>query len=424
MCDPYEGDRMREGPPGARAVGDPNLAGRGRLQPELASAWLEGFDPASVSPETHLFARELGYDLSSLAPPPMAAVGKGLDDLFATARELLTTYRMPADLDAVEGHRFLLRMLAAGNDLFIEHGDPDFPAFHHGEGPTRKMFADCPDTDYLRAPIRLGAGRCYVVSGHVPPGTTYVGMLLYGRGGRIGNRLADGAFVQPDGGFEVRISTESQEGTWLKADGDETAVFVRQYFHDRGAQAPITVRIRLEGPRPEPTPLQPERLALGLELSRRNLQAVFKRTVEAWKMASVAALNRFIPIGGEQLFPTPDNTYLVCWYRIGQDQMLLVRGRRPAARYVSFCLYNAWMESLDYERLPVCLNDRQLVTDAEGNYELMVSHRDFGSPNRLDPAGHLAGYLLIRCLLPEGEIPTPSVEVRYEREWPGAVTRE
>ena len=37
VLDPYEGDRMREGPPGARAVGDPNMAGRGKIEPELAT---------------------------------------------------------------------------------------------------------------------------------------------------------------------------------------------------------------------------------------------------------------------------------------------------------------------------------------------------------------------------------------------------
>lgn len=413
MCDPYEGDRMRDGPPGARAVGDPNLAGRGKLQPELATSWLEGFDPTTVSPDTHLLAKELGYDLSGLAPPPMTRVATELDALFHTAQALVHDHRMPADLDAVEGYRFLLRMLSASTDLFVEHGDGDHPHFEHAEGPTRKMFADNPDADYWRAPLRLGPGRVYVVRGRVPPGTTYVGMLLYGKGGRVAHHLADRDFVGPDGRFEVRIATEPQPGTWLHAHGDETAVFVRQYFHDRATQTPVELDI--EAPPAEPTTLTPERMSRSLELARRNLAAVFKRTVETWKIASVGALNRFIAIGGEGLFPTPDNSYVVCWYRMGADQVVLVRGTMPKARYVSFCLYNVWMESLDYTQRTICLNDRQVVRDGD-QYELVLSHDDLGHPNRLDPAGHLAGYLLVRCLLAEGEIPLPSVEVRYARE--------
>lgn len=418
MLDPYEGDRMRDGPPGARAVGDPNLAGRGRLQPELADSWLSGFDPASVSPETHLLARELGYDLSSLPPPPITHVTLAMNALFDAARDIEAKMRMPSDLDAVEGRRFLMRMLAASVDLFVEHGDANHPRFEHAEGPTRKMFADNPDADYWRAPIDVRGDRAYVVRGNVPVGTTYVGVLLYGRGGRIGAHLADGAFVRRDGSFEIRISRAPAHGPWLQAQGDETAVFVRQYFVDRDRQAPVELSIEVEGGEIS-GPLSAGELARGLERARRNLEAVFTRTLETWKMASVALLNRFVQLSGDSLFPTPDNTYLACWYRIGADQLMIVRGRVPKARYYSICLYNAWMESLDYRRHRISLNHHQLEVDEEGFFELILSHRPFAHPNRLDSCGHLAGYLLIRVLLPEEEILAPRIDVRYEREWPG-----
>ena len=417
LLDPYEGDRMREGPPGARAVGDPNMAGRGRIDPMLATKWLDGFDPASVSPETHALARELGYDLGALAPPPITQVTIAMNALWDTERELESRIRVPSDLDAVEGRRFLLRMVSASLDFFVEQGDPDHPSFHHAEGPSRKSFADCPDADYLRAPIRLGPGRAYRVCGKVPAGTTYVGILLYGKGGRVGNRMTDTAFVAADGTFDVVVSTEPRQGTWLRGDGDETAVIVRQYFTDRARQAPISVSVTLEGASPSDAPLDPTALARGLSRARRNLEAAYTRTVEAHKMASVMALNRFVPIGGEQLFPTPDNQYLVCWYRMGKDQMALVRGRLPAARYVSFTLYNAWMESLDYTRSRVSLNHVQIVAEPDGSYEICLAQVDPGHRNWLDTTGHDAGYLLLRTLLPEDALPVPVLEIRYSREW-------
>ena len=85
----------------------------------------------------------------------------------------------------------------------------------------------------------------------------------------------------------------------------------------------------------------------------------------AWPRASTAALNQFIEIPGEGLFPTPDNKYRVCWYRFGHDQLFFVRGKLPAARYFSFALYNVWLESLDYKHRPVKLNHSQIVCDAE-----------------------------------------------------------
>ncbi len=421
VLNPYEGDRMRDGPPGARAVGDPNMAGRGRIEPELATRWLEGFDPASVSPETHTLARELGYDLGALPPPPIAAVTVAMNALFDAARALEGAIRMPADLDAVEGRRFLLRMVSASVDLFVEEGDVDAPRFHHSESATRKMFADNPDADYLRAPIRLGPGRRYRVWGEVPAGTVYVGILLYRRGGQVGNRLSDTAFVRPGGAFEVWITSEEDpciggDRTCLLGGGDETAVMVRQYYTDRASQPPITLQIERVGASREIGRLEPLAMAKGLERARRNLEAVFKRTLEGYTFASQMALNRFVALDGAQFFPTPDNAYLLCWYRIGDDQVMIVNGRLPKARYFSFTLYNAWMESLDYTRARVSLNHTQLHPDAEGNFELCLSSQDPGHPHWLNTTGHGAGYLLARSLLPEEPLPVPTITVRYARE--------
>ncbi len=425
MAQPYEGDRMRDGPPGARAVGDPNLAGRGKLEPELATKWLEGFDPASVSPETHGLARALGYDLSSLPPPPISAVSEAMRNLFQRAIEIEQNLVVPDDLDALEGRRFLSRMVAQSLDLFVEESDADRPAFAHAESPTRKMFADNPDADYFRAPLRFAPGADaapstdrYRVWGKLAPGTVYVGMLLYGKGGRTAARLADRHFARADGSFEVWISAAKPEGvadgSWLKADGDETAIFARQYYTDRGVQPPVELHIERHGPVAEDR-LDPAGLAKRYTLARRNLDGVFTRTAEARKMAQSAALNRFIPIGGEALFPTPDNSYLVMWYRMGRDQRLFIRGEAPVARYWSFVLYNTWMESLEYRHHRVHRNHAQITTEA-GRYEVCVGHADPGHPNFIATTGHLAGYVVLRCLLPEGDIPVPQVEIRYDRE--------
>lgn len=413
LLHPYDGDRMREGPPGARAVGDPNLAGRGAIDPALATKWLEGFDPASVSPATHALARELGYDLGAMEAPPIAAVTASLGALLDTARRLEAEIRVPADLDMVEGRRFLLRMVSASVDLFVEEGDPDRPRFHHAEGPARKMFADNPDADYWRAPVRLGEGRSYRVHGRVPPGTTYAGFLLYRKGGRVGARLRDDQVVGPDGRFDFVVG--AHEGAALRGEGDETAVMVRQYFCDRRQEAPISLAIEYLGT-PGGDAVDPRRLARALDLARRNLEAVFKRTVETHAMASRGALNRFLSLGGEDLFPTPDNAYQACWYRFGADQVMLVRGRLPRARYFSACLYNAWLESLEYRSHQVCLNHRQIRADADGRFELCLAHEPVRHEHWLDTTGHHAGYLVLRALLPEGAVEAPSIEVRYRRE--------
>lgn len=415
---PYEGDRMRDGPRGARAIGDPNMAGHGAIKPELADRWLSGYDPRRATPATRTLAAKLGYDLDAMALPPVAQLSDAVGTLFQTATELERSIQLPMDLDATEGRRFLLRMVSASVDTFVENGDPDHPFFEHAEGPTRKMFADNPDADYMRAPIRVDGAQVYRLWGRIPPGTLYTGVLLYGKGGRVSHRLVDQQLgADADGNFELRISKQEQPGVWLRADGDETAVFVRQYYTDRRHQAAVELHIEPLHEVSTAGSLRTPDLTRKVVLAERMLRRVWERTVETWKMASNMALNRFIEVPGEGLFPTPDNHYRVCWYRFGADQMMFVRGRLPNARYSSFTLYNAWMESLDYTRHRVALNHAQIQTDDQGNFELCIAHRDHGHPNTLLTVGHHAGYLLLRVLLPDGELPDLSIQVLYEREW-------
>jgi hypothetical protein len=310
-------------------------------------------------------------------------------------------------LEAVEGRRFLLRILAASVESFVENNDVDRPIFEQAESPSRKMFADCPDTDYLSAPINMGEGRTYRLSGRFPPGTLYVGFLLYGRGGRIGNHLSDQELtLDSDGGFEVLISTEHQSGNWLRADGDETLVMVRQYFSNRATQAPIDLSIEFLGEARPPAPLDANSLARQVGGAERMLKAVFERTLFAHQMASSAGSNIIIKIPEDRLFPTPDNTYLIARFRLDGEQRLVLRGKLPVARYFSVTLYNAWLESYDYQRHQISLNHDQIECDADGSFSITIASKQVDGPNQLDTAGHDEGYVVVRALLLDGDMPT------------------
>jgi len=149
------------------------------------------------------------------------------------------------------------------------------------------------------------------------------------------------------------------------------------------------------------------------------LRAVFERTAAVGPAARTALLNRFAELPGEGLFPTPDNRYVACWYRFGPDQVMVVRGQLPSARYFGLSLCNVWLESLDYVEHPRSnLNHTQIVAGADGAFEVVLAHRDPGHPNWMDVAGHGAGYLLARHLLPVGPLAQLSAQVMYEHELP------
>ena len=134
---------------------------------------------------------------------------ESLNKLWQTAAELEQSTNIPQELDAIEGRRFLLRILSASVDAFVEYIDVNRPAFRHSESAHRKMFGDCPDADYLQAPIDLRNGRSYRVKGQIPKDTVYVGVMLYGRGGRMGVRLTDKELnADNEGNFELQIPSK------------------------------------------------------------------------------------------------------------------------------------------------------------------------------------------------------------------------
>ena len=339
-------------------------------------------------------------------------ITQALNALTKSILNLEKTTNIPQELDAVEGRRFLLRMLSASVDSFVENIDADRPQFRHSEGPHRKMFGDCPDADYLQAPIDLRNGRNYRVRGKIPKGTNYVGVMLYGRGGRIGVCLTDEQLaIDNDDRFEVLISANPEDNPVLLGDGDEHLVMVRQYFTNRNTQPPMELEVEFLGDIAELKPLNSTWLAKRIELSRRMLESIFMRTLDAYQRTSNFSKNKFVDVPVDLLFPTPDNTYKICWYELEADQMIIVSGILPKARYFSFTFYNVWLESYDYTRHQVILNHDQIELDEKGRFEIFVGKNDNDHANWLDTAGHNSGYLVARSLLLEDTHPEFDVKL-------------
>jgi len=135
------------------------------------------------------------------------------------------------------------------------------------------------------------------------------------------------------------------------------------------------------------------------------LKAIFKRTLFAHQMASSAGSNIIIQIPEDRLFPTPDNIYRVARFSMKGAQRLVLRGKLPVARYFSVTLYNAWLESYDYQRHQISLNHDQIECEADGSFSITIAPEEATGPNRLDTAGHDEGYVIIRALLLDGEMP-------------------
>ena len=53
------------------------------------------------------------------------------------------------------------------------------------------------------------------------------------------------------------------------------------------------------------------------------LESIFSRTLDAYQRMSKFPKNTFVDIPVDLLFPTPDNSYKVCWYDMKNNNELI-----------------------------------------------------------------------------------------------------
>ena len=320
-------------------------------------------------------------------------------------------------LETAEGFRFLTRLYVATAEMFLENGDRSRPAFTRLMTPTRKFFGDNPDTIYDYAPL---SGRQRFRIKGTRGACLYLSFCVYGGAfagqgqNRIVSNIADSEMeIAEDGTFEIILSAEEQPGNWLRLEPDATSIVARQYFHDRGREAPATYTIERIGSSGTPDPLSDSGVA-----DRLRSMGTFVRFAAgaSSRVAAVVASrpNEFTLNSNESVtafFPTPDNEYVAGWYRLGRDEALLVEGTPPRARYWSATLMNRWMESLEYRYHPISINDAHARLEPDGSFRLVVAHADPKVPNWLDTAGHREGYILLRSLQSEAPVSPPRCRV-------------
>ena len=79
------------------------------------------------------------------------------------------------------------------------------------------------------------------------------------------------------------------------------------------------------------------------------------------------------------------------------DEALLIEmDKKPDGAYWSFQLGDVWSRSLDFTSRQSSLNDLEALPDADGKLRIVVSNRDPGLANWLDPCGRIEGTVVFR----------------------------
>lgn len=341
------------------------------------------------------------------------ADASAFDDLLKLLRRYERKFRwrrlLTRDNEFAEGYSAMLDLLAVGLDCYI-HNSPDAPIFVRLVSPIRKIGGDNADALYYFAPLRPGAR--YTVEGTLG-GAAYLAFTTYGgetpkKFHIVDNTSTPEVKIEEDGTFQLHITPDASEqgANVLHADATTSCLIVRRYFLDKDTMVkdPGVQAIAAEQP-PAPPPL-----LSGDEMGRRirNLEQFLR----GWFKITPIPLPPIPPAYNKMSPPrqasadsghwsTPDNIHSFGFFKLADDEALVIQGRSPECVYWSAHLWNPYLQTYDYTSYPCALSSSEVELDEDGSWELMVSHRDPGHPNWISTTGHPRGFVYFRWLKAE-----------------------
>ncbi len=325
--------------------------------------------------------------------------------------------------DFAEARRALLHNLMHGLESWLE-ADPARPFFTGFINQHKKLLGDNPDARYFTAVI--DGEHSYRIRGNLA-GATYTSFTIEMGAGAdnsgIGPTLNDTEFkADSDGNYEIIVSRDKAEGNWLPLPAGASSITSRHYYErkvsinrERMHHIPLEITNRQAvAPRGAPTDA-------GIAAGIRRVTAFVRgstipmnqgmdlpwvsRTPNRFKPPSDNASNENIT------YAAKDNVYAMAPFLLQPNQALVIRGRFPRCRFANVVLFNRFLQTLNYEERTISLNRAQAVTDAAGNFEMVVAHRDPGRANWLDTEGRPFGIIFWRFQLPEEALQPLETEV-------------
>ncbi len=301
-----------------------------------------------------------------------------------------------------EGLRYLTRLTRGGLEAFVEYSDPAFPVLRRMAHETVKLGADNPDNYYLNA--QISGKYSYRLTGK-RNSVHYLGFFTQnGNYGTTGGLSPCGILehqdmkLEKDGSFEIILSKTPEGKNWLKVEDNTTMVMVRQTFFDRFSETPAEVSIENLDGRSSPDPITPAMIDEGLRtasiftagasLMFARWAAGFRKHPNQLPLFDAQTSNA---AGGD-----PNITYYHSYWKLSDNESLVIEVMPPDCDSWNFQLNNYWMESLDYRYFTICINKASARYEADGSVRVIVAHTDPGLPNWINTCGHSEGTMLWR----------------------------
>jgi hypothetical protein len=237
------------------------------------------------------------------------------------------------------------------------------------------------------------------------PGT---GAMAAEGGKQFASLRSDAMQIAPDGSFTITVDSAPAGARpnhiQTPAQG-KFLLIVRDLLTNWATQKPVTLEIRrIAGP-----PLAP---ASSDDALARRAVALLSQMAPYW----VAYDNQFVftkpvnHISGPRARPGGRGFSTSGHFNLGPDEAWVVRLRSLGAASLGVQLTDPWGVAYDYVEHTSSLNNDQAKPDADGSYTFVISQRDPGVYNWLDPEGHAAGMFAVRWQsLPSKAVPAAAI---------------
>lgn len=320
----------------------------------------------------------------------------------------------PGDEEArAEGIAHLADQVSCWLGWSIGHTDPRAPFFHRSNDLVTQWGGPNQDNVYHHASI--DPSLRYRIRGHMHSCEDFVLTLRAGFmhmpvwGTRATLRASERGIRRGEP-FEILLGGDGSDPEWLQIPEGVVAASLREYYVDWQNEEPAVFTIECLDD--APAPARPS----GAQVAER-LQAAYAQVEN-----SILYWNDYMRDGRAQgvdnEFAMPMKVakglaaarYAFCFWRLEEDQALLLESDVPEADYWGLQLYNeAWFEQIDPIHRVTSINQAQMAVDDDGRFRLVLSQRDPGVPNWLECGGHRRGLLTYRWFWPKGD---PTFESR------------
>uniref|UniRef100_A0A7S3V099 Uncharacterized protein n=2 Tax=Aplanochytrium stocchinoi TaxID=215587 RepID=A0A7S3V099_9STRA len=188
--------------------------------------------------------------------------------------------------------------------------------------------------------------------------------------------------MDKDGNFEIVVSSEENKPAgcknWMKtlSDPESAMLIVRQTYNDHDNEIPATVTIeKLEG-QTLPTPVTCEQVDEALKKSALfvgGASFMFARWAKGFQK-HVNELPLFDQEVSNKAGGDPNIRYFHSYWRLADDECLVISATPPKVETWNFQLNNHWMESLDYRYYQIHVNMHMAHYRKDKSIRIVIAH--------------------------------------------------